>query len=171
MGEFRGRRTGEALEERIGRLEDIEAIRALKARYAQLCDGGYDADALAGLFVEGASWESNAFGAYHGRDEIRRFFAGISEDIVWAVHFMVCPVVEIGADAMTATGSWYLLELATMTRPGGRDAVVMTGRYDDAFVREGDEWRFQQIRVHFHQVSNWDRGWVDQPFRGSAGTP
>ena len=39
------------LERRIRALEDIEAIKRLKYRYADACDRGYDADALADLFT------------------------------------------------------------------------------------------------------------------------
>ena len=40
------------LEARVRRLEDIEAIKQLKARYCALCDAGYDADGIAPLFTE-----------------------------------------------------------------------------------------------------------------------
>ena len=132
MGEFAGRRTGESLEARLARLEDIEAIKALKARYAYYCDHGYDADGMAGLFVEDSTWTSNAFGTYHGREAIRAFQANISSEILWALHFMICPVVNVSDDGQNATGSWYLIELATMVRgsdapePDVRDAVVMS---------------------------------------------
>src|SRR5688572_29953495 len=41
--EFAGARTDEPLEKRLARIEDIEAIKKLKARYAYYCDHGYDA--------------------------------------------------------------------------------------------------------------------------------
>lgn len=37
----------EGLERRLQVLEDAEAIRNLKARYAALCDSQYDADGIA----------------------------------------------------------------------------------------------------------------------------
>jgi hypothetical protein len=39
----------EDLIERVAALENIEAIKRLKARYAILCDTGYDPDALTAL--------------------------------------------------------------------------------------------------------------------------
>jgi SnoaL-like domain len=169
MGEFSGRRTGEDLEARIARLEDVEAIKNLKARYAYYCDHGYDADGMASLFVEDSLWTSNAFGTYHGRDEIHAFQAGISSEILWALHFMICPVVNVSDDGQTASGSWYLIEFATMTRPDGTpgtDAVVMSAIYNDTFVRENGEWKFKSVSVEFHQVSDLDKGWVLQKLRG-----
>lgn len=64
----------EVLERRIRVLEDIEAIKKLKARYAYYCDDNYDADGIANLFVEDGIWDGGDFGRYQGREEIRKFF-------------------------------------------------------------------------------------------------
>jgi ketosteroid isomerase-like protein len=68
----------EQIERRLQVLEDAEAIRNLKARYAALCDNQYDADGIASLFTEDAVWESPALGRFEGRDTIRNFFRGAS---------------------------------------------------------------------------------------------
>jgi hypothetical protein len=83
---------------------------------------------------------------------------------------MICPTVNVSDDGQTATGSWYLIEFATMTRPSGgdaTDAVVMSAIYNDTFVKENGEWRFKKVEVEFHQVSDLDKGWVLQQFRAS----
>jgi hypothetical protein len=54
------------LERRVRALEDIEAIKQLKYRYADACDRGYDANALADLFTEDAVWDGGLFGRYEG---------------------------------------------------------------------------------------------------------
>ena len=157
-----------SLEARIQRLEDIEAIRNLKMRYAKLCDEGYDADGIVALFAEDdVSWVSDVFGTHVGREGIHAWFANVDEEIRWALHLMINPVVEIGPDGTRATGSFYLLELATMSSPGGGDpdAVIMTGKYADEFVKVDGEWKFKKIEVNFEQVSNLDQGWVKQQFR------
>src|SRR5690349_6691204 len=56
------------LERRLQALEDAEAIRNLKARYAALCGRQYDADGIAMLFTEDALWESPGFGRFEGRE-------------------------------------------------------------------------------------------------------
>src|SRR5262249_44192361 len=68
----------EQMERRLQALEDTEAIRNLKSRYAALCDDHYDADGIAALFAEDATWESPGLGRFEGRDAIRRFFEGAS---------------------------------------------------------------------------------------------
>ena len=52
----------ERIERRLQLLEDAEAIRNLKARYAALCDNQYDAEGIANLFTEDAVWESPRLG-------------------------------------------------------------------------------------------------------------
>ena len=47
-----------SLEERIQRLEDIEAIKQLKVRYSHICDDDHNPDDIASLFVEDEIWES-----------------------------------------------------------------------------------------------------------------
>jgi SnoaL-like domain len=170
MLDLRGRRTGEAIEERIARIEDAEAIIRLKHQYARYCDQGYDADGFASLFTEDALWESNAFGVYHGREEIHGFIQSIGKDTIhWALHYMTNPIIDVAEDGESAQGTWLLLELATMAAVDGSDApdaVLITANYDDEFVRVDGEWRFKSVKAHFHQVSNLDQGWVRQPFRG-----
>jgi SnoaL-like domain len=168
MGEFSGARSGEAIEQRLARLEDIEAIQRLKERYAYYCDNGYDADGFTSLFIDEAVWESNAFGVYQGKNEIHSFISGIQTQILWATHFMICPAITVAPDGRSATGRWYLLELATMTGAddqNGRDAVVMAANYEDSFVKENGEWKFRKVKVHFHNVSNLDQGWAKQQYR------
>jgi hypothetical protein len=77
----------EQIERRLQVLEDAEAIRNLKARYAALCDNQYDADGIASLFTENAVWESPALGRFEGRDAIRNFFRGASSIFSFAIHY------------------------------------------------------------------------------------
>ena len=162
----------DGIEARIQRLEDIQAIHDLKMAYAKLCDEGYDADKIVALFAENVDveWVSDVFGTHLGRDGIHKWFDNVDEEIRWALHLMINPVIEVADDGTTATGRFYLLEPATMSSPDGGepDAVVMTGKYRDDFVKENGSWRFRRIEVNFEQVSNLDQGWVKQPFRGRA---
>jgi hypothetical protein len=169
MPDFRGARKGEALEERLARLEDIESIRQLKYQYALYCDNGYDADGMASLFVEDGVWESNAFGVHRGAAEIHRFISEVRGAILFALHYMDNGIVDVAADGRTAKGRWILLEPATMTREGaeGTDSVVIMADYEDDFVKVDGEWRFQKVKANFRTVANLHEGWHEQPFRTS----
>jgi hypothetical protein len=160
------------IEARVQRLEDIQAIHGLKMEYAKLCDEGYDADGIVALFAENedVEWVSDVFGTHKGRAGIHTWFDNVDEEIRWALHLMINPAIEVAEDGQRATGSFYLLELATMSSPDSDepDPVIMTGKYRDEFVKENGSWRFRRIEVNFEQVSNLDQGWVKQQFRGRA---
>ena len=50
------------LEASLRRLEDIEAIKQLKAQYCSYCDDQYDVEGLAGLFTDDAVWDGGILG-------------------------------------------------------------------------------------------------------------
>src|SRR5438046_9688951 len=77
----------ERIERRLQALEDAEAIRNLKARYAALCDDQYDADGIAALFTEDALWDSRALGRFEWRAAIRGLFRGASGILLFASHY------------------------------------------------------------------------------------
>src|SRR5205823_11375795 len=124
------------------RLEAIEAIRELKARYADVCDTGYDPVRMRPFFTEDAVWDGGPrFGRYEGVDAVCEFFAGISSEITWALHYMIAPIIDVSEDCRTATGTWYLLEPCTIATGDAPRAMVITGRYADRCRHESDGWQ------------------------------
>jgi len=154
---------------RLGRLEDVRAIEQLKYRYAGYCDNSYDPEGIASLFVDDGRWVVDGEGGtMTGHEEIKAHFRALSEKITWAQHYMIAPRVEVADDGQSATGWFYLLCLCTIERtddPAEKDAVILTLNYTDQFVKRGGTWYFQELLGRTHQVSDWDQGWVKQPFR------
>ena len=148
----------EDLEKRVRILEDIEEIKKLKARYSMLCDEDYNPDALAKLFVEDAVWDGFTRGKHEGREQIRSFFAGISEVIPFAVHMVMNPVIEVDGD--TAKGKWYFLGAMTQ----GDQALWSSLWYDDVYVRVDGEWKFKSVKVNPLFSTPFDEGWVKRKF-------
>ena len=157
------------LEARVARLEDIEAIRALKMRYCDLCDRGYDADSLMPLFTEEAVWDGGMFGRYEGARRIRRFFEATGGIVRFAKHYVTNSVVEVEGDR--ASGRWYLLQVATMPGEAGDRAVWGAARYDERYVRTAEGWKFESIVLDWDFWTPFDEGWERtrswQPERGS----
>ncbi|MFD9663718.1 nuclear transport factor 2 family protein [Rhodococcus sp. NPDC059968] len=157
------------LAERLTRLEDVRAIEQLKYRYAGFCDNGYDPEGIAGLFVEDGRWVVDGEGgSMTGPEEIKAHFRALSDKITWALHYMIAPRVELADDGQSATGYFYLLCLCTIENSQDttkKDPVILTINYTDQFVKRDGTWYFQELRGRTHQVSNWDQGWVKQPFR------
>ena len=69
------------LEQRITRLEDIEAIKQLKARYCEICDDMHNPDRVTSVFAEDAIWESPDFGKAEGHAAIRDLFQQIPKHV------------------------------------------------------------------------------------------
>lgn len=159
-----------SLEARIARLEDLEAIRDLKAQYAQYCDDSYDPDGIASLFTEDGVWEATfPPGEYRSREAIREFFTGVSKEFIWALHYVVRPTIELADDGLSANASWYLLGLMTMQDPGADpEPALVSGIYSDRYVKQDGQWRIAHMKLQTHQLSNWKAGWVEQRFRGDT---
>lgn len=95
------------LEERITRLEDIEAIRYLQAKY-QRCLDSRDFDGLGECFLEDAvSSYGNDTMSYKGRDNIIHFLAKVMSPSMPSGHFIHGGEIDI-IDETNAKGIWYL---------------------------------------------------------------
>ncbi|MDE0349110.1 MAG: nuclear transport factor 2 family protein [Gammaproteobacteria bacterium] len=130
------------LQERITRLEDIEAIKQLKARYCEICDHeGYDADAMASLFTEDGRWDGEGVGKAEGREAIRELFAGFPKGIAGAQHIVANPLIDVDGDR--ARGVWYLIAGVS----DGTKSEWGTGRYHEEYVKQNGEWKFRRVRV------------------------
>ena len=153
------------LDRRVARLEAIEAIRVLKARYADVCDTGYDAVRMRPLFTDDAVWDGGPrFGRYQGVDAVCEFFAGVSSQITWALHYMIAPIIELAEDGETARGSWYLLEPCTMTTDEGPRAMLLMGRYADRYRKTDGGWKISELVLDCQAITPLDEGWVRTPF-------
>lgn len=137
---------------RIARLEAIEAIKQLKARYFEHCDRNYESEAITALFARDGGFEAGKFGSHQGRDQVRAFFSTISGQLVFAAHFGMNPIIDV-EDADHATGRWRLLEPTATPVDGKKEAFWLVGAYDDRYIRVGGVWLFQWMKLHinFHE--------------------
>jgi ketosteroid isomerase-like protein len=150
----------EDLARRIQVLEDTEAIKKLKAKYCTYCDNHYDADGIASLFAEDAVWDGGNFGKHEGREAIRAFFRGASQIFPFALHQVMNPTIEVQEER--ATGSWYLLQPATLA--DGNRAVWLAARYEEEYVKLGGEWKFKRLKGHASFLTPFDQGWAKKRF-------
>ncbi len=158
----------DALERRVRVLEDADAIRALKARYAELADARYAPDALrdpaalerlaeriAALFTEDAVWDGGAaLGVCRGRDAIRQRFAKPTLRFAW--HYFVKPQIEVTGDE--ARARWDVLAPCT-TRDGAPH--WMAGVEDDAYRRVEGSWLHSRMKLSVVFFAPHARGWTE----------
>src|SRR3990172_2713744 len=77
-------------------LEELEAIKQLKATYSAACDDHYNPDRVEELFTEDAVWDGGErFGKHTGHKQIKEFFISVSKSLVFGAHFFVQPMVTL----------------------------------------------------------------------------
>jgi ketosteroid isomerase-like protein len=152
----------EDIAQRVQTLEDVEAIKKLKARYCAGADER-DEDKFVGCFTEDAVWDGGNFGHYEGKAAIREFFGTIPQVLSFAIHYVMNPRIEVNGDQ--ASGYWYLLEPCTMLE-GGEQAVWGVAKYEEEYVRVDGEWKIRNLILAPECWTPFEKGWVNQQFLG-----
>ena len=157
----------ERLERRLQTLEDAEAIRNLKARYAALCDDHYNPDGIAALFTDDAIWDSPGLGRFEGREAIRAFFQRASAIFSFAIHYSLNGHIEIDGD--TAQARWYLFMPCTLAE--GDRALWRAGIDHEQYARVGGVWMFRNKRSEPLMNTPFETGWAKTRFVQADQTP
>lgn len=128
------------LEERIDRLESLDAIRQLVSKYSLTLDMR-DLDAHVNLFAEDIRVSRDQTGRAHLKawldDTLRLQFTGTS-------HHIGNHIIEFD-DPDTAHGIVYSKnEHETPRKDGGSDWVIMQMMYWDNYVRQNGQWYFRR---------------------------
>jgi hypothetical protein len=122
-------------------LADREAIQQLKARYFRLLDS-QRWDEWRRLFSDSARFHGTAVAGEHGVDA---FVEGVAGNLRGAttVHHGHLPEIDFtGPDS--ARGTWALNDyVVPATNKKGY------GRYQEAYVREGGEWRIAELNLSY----------------------
>lgn len=150
--------TSDHLSARIDRLESIEAIRQLAARYALAIDSR-DIDAWLSLFVDDVDCGSRGT----GREALRTFIEPALRCFYRSVHLVGGHCIEF-EDANRATGTVY----CRAEHEVGDEWVVMAIAYFDTYERRDGAWFFaRRHEQHWYCAEQLER--PGQPFRSWAG--
>jgi ketosteroid isomerase-like protein len=129
------------LEQRVQRIEDEAAIERVILDYAVTLDAR-DFDAYVALFAEQGVWQ-NGNTIRTGPDEIREMLVGLygapDPGYVNTESFRIVANVEIelAGDRATARSR----HLTIMRGDEGAPTPVLTGLYEDEFIREAGTWK------------------------------
>lgn len=145
------------LAERIQRLEDLEAIRRLKATYCDICDDDHNPDRIVTIFTDDGIWEGEGIGTATGHAEIRSLFEGFRAAISFSQHMVMNPIIDVDGDE--ASGRWYFFGAFTMRR--NNRAVWQACRYHEAYRRTSDGWKIARLTIADPKMAApYDKGWA-----------
>ncbi|MGQ1910729.1 nuclear transport factor 2 family protein [Marinifilum sp. RC60d5] len=136
------------LEQRIQRLEDLEAIKTLQSTYGHFVDKGWDekemiTDRLEEVFTEDAIWESKEQDmSVQGIQQIAELFKMMDARSELFIHSFSNPIIDLQEDKATAT--WRLI--SPMKLDGG-ELQNMLASYNNEYVRTPEGWRIKVLRL------------------------
>jgi hypothetical protein len=145
------------IEERLARLEALEAITRLKHLYWHYNDVGHLGDKIASLFTEDGIWSNAMFGHYEGRAAIRAFFNGASSGLPFCAHVGMNPIIDVTGD--TAVAKWRALLFGTFVENGDKIARLILIDYLDTFARIDGQWYIRKLDILFNFNVPFGESW------------
>jgi hypothetical protein len=153
------------IEKRIAVLEDIEAIKKLKATYCYLVDAGVAGDTskldeLMTFFAEDATADFDFLGVHEGKEAVTAFYKEVvPAAISYSAHMATNPIIEV--EGNQAVGSWYFLVPAT--GKAENKAVWIQGRYKEEYIKIDGEWKWKTLTARFDHITPFEEGWAKTP--------
>jgi hypothetical protein len=132
------------LESRIRKLEDADAIRALKSRYFFSCDRK-DPKAVRACFVDGKMViDYGAVGSFDNADAMVKIFTDIGcQPHMVEMHHGANPQIEV-IDETHAKGKWSLHYFLINTQQ--KNLTQLGGEYEDEYVKVKGEWKISATK-------------------------
>jgi hypothetical protein len=127
-------------------VDDIEAIKQLKARYFRFIDTK-DWDGLRALMQPDVTVDVSADGAgvFEGVDAFLEMLVPALTGVV-SVHHGHMPEIEVTSPT-TATGIWAMEDLLRFPPEIGLGELHGWGHYHETYVMVNGTWRFQSVRL------------------------
>jgi uncharacterized protein (TIGR02246 family) len=130
----------DSLDDRVGRLEDLQAINQLFIDYGEYLDAG-DFEAYAGLFAEDGEVLLGPMGRATGRGAIQALMTEtLAGRVGQTFHIVSSPRITLDGDRATATVMWTVASLAD----DGMARITMVGHHLDELVKRGGRWFFMR---------------------------
>jgi hypothetical protein len=146
------------LARRITALEDVEAIKRLKAEYCDICDDEHNQDRIVSIFAEDGIWEGKGVGHAQGHAELRKLFKSFAERISFSQHNVFNPRIEVTGNE--AKGIWYFMGPFTFRKDNQQ--LWLAARYEDDYVKIGEQWKFKHLRAIGRMTAPYETGWASK---------
>ncbi len=151
--------TATTLEQRLGRLEDLQLITDLTMELARQFDNGYHPDGIAALFTDDGVFDGGPFGRHEGLDAIRGFFTSVSEQITFSKHHLTTRTITVNDADDTAAGQWYMWGTHTM----GGNAMFLANTWDIGYRRTSGRWLISEHVLRWQFLTPYESGWAKVP--------
>ncbi len=168
-----------ALERKLALAEAACKIANLQARYIFHLQA-HDYNSIVDMFAhnEQVSVEMDNLGKFIGREKAVDIFLKVLKPLytmkgALGLHMLSTPLIEVHPEGRFAWGMWHTLGCNTQPDFVGHDtemtedpkliAMWQQGKYFIDFVREDEEWKFQNFRWYVNFRTPFDEGWVKQP--------
>jgi hypothetical protein len=134
----------DGIEQRLRRLEDMEAIRLLKARYLFSCDRK-DPATMRACFVDGpVHIDYGVVGTFDNADTLVKLYTEVAcHDHMVEMHHGANPQIEV-LDEKNARGTWSLHYFLINTQT--KSATQLAGYYEDEYRKDGGSWKISATK-------------------------
>ena len=144
----------DALNARITRLEDLNAIERLQKVYGYFVDKGQWTQ-LSELFADDSTLEIGGRGIFVGKKRVLEYMHGAfgpdgPKEGLLAQHMQFQPIADVSPDGKTG---WVRSRAFVMSNAGWGLPL-----YEDEFVKEGGVWKFNRESGPFTMYTSWE-GW------------
>ena len=140
------------IEERVQRLEDLEAIRQVAAQYCLLQDARR-CDELVDLFTPDGEFHGLRY--VKGRSELIAYFSALEENGLEAFwHYNTNHDIDINGDFAHVESAIFSPQVVSGA------AWITAGRYDDDLVRTDRGWRYTVKKIHFDYFAPLEQAWA-----------
>jgi hypothetical protein len=134
------------MQPQVNEMDDIEAIKQLKARYFRLMDtkdwGGFRAlfapDVVVDVSADGG-------GVFEGIDEFIAMLVPTLQHVV-TVHHGHMPEIELSSST-TATGIWAMEDRLRFPPETGLAELHGAGHYHETYEKIGSAWHIASLRL------------------------
>ena len=157
-----------AIERRLQRLEDIEAIRQLKARYFHACDAK-DVTAIRDCFGSGEIHiDYGAIGQFHAREDFVAVYVEMAchSHVIDMHHGQNAQIRWVSPEQASAVWDLYFFQVNTQTGM----LTQLAGYYEDRYGKHNGQWVILEtvFRVTSSLISQNDAGVVKVIHAGAA---
>lgn len=147
-----------ALEAKLERLKSFDEVENLENSYGYYADKSMQ-DAISALFAENSTLEILGRGVFLGRDRVYEYMRRLGAPTFGTLfnHMQLQPVISVSPDGNTVKVRARLLVMYGLL---DRSAQWGDGIYENVFVRENGQWKYQSLNAYQTFYTNYEGGWA-----------